>query len=75
MVCLMIYGKMVKVLKADKDWIFGALALFYTWAVHDQHSLTTFPKYTVGFAAGLGFYVAIRKFKPEWLPEGARASS
>jgi MFS family permease len=75
MVCLMIYGKLVKVLGADRDWIFGALALLYTWGVHDQHSFTSFPKYTFGFACGLGLYVLIRKLKPEWIPEGARASS
>jgi MFS family permease len=75
MVCLMIYGKLVKVLPAEKDWAFAALALAYTWAVHDQHSFTSFPKYAVGFGVGLGFYFVVRKFKPEWIPEGARASS
>jgi dipeptide/tripeptide permease len=75
MVCLIIYGKLVKILTADKDWIFAVLALSYTWVVHDQHSFTSMPKYTIGFGMGVGFYLLLRKYKPEWVPEGARASS
>ncbi len=74
MVGLIVYGKLVKVLTEKHDWVFAALVVVYTWLVHDQHSLTTFPRYAFGFACGMGFYVLVRHFKPEWIPEKARDS-
>ncbi len=74
MLGLFLYGYLVKKLTAEQDWIFGLLAIVYTWTIHDQHSFTSFPKYAFGFAVGMGIYVGIRHFKPEWIPEGAGES-
>ena len=71
MVGLLLYGRLVKHLRADQDWLFGVLAVFYTWAVHDEHGM---PKYSLGFAVMMGVYVLLRKYKPQWLPEGAGES-
>jgi len=73
MLGLFLYGWLVKRI-TKKDWFFALLAIVYTWAIHDQHSFTTFPKYSVGFAAGMGMYVLIRRYRPSWIPEGARDS-
>jgi hypothetical protein len=74
MIGLLLYGWLVRKLSPSRDWIFGLLALGYTWLVYDERALTTLPKYTLLFAAGMGLYIGVRKLKPEWLPEGARDS-
>jgi dipeptide/tripeptide permease len=74
MIGLLIYGKLVKVLSDKQDWVFGALVIIYTWLIHDEHTFAKFPRYSVGFACGMLLYVAIRKYKPAWLPDGAKSS-
>lgn len=71
---LFIYGWLVKRLRPKQDWLFALLAVAYTWAIHDQHTLASFPKYSFGFAVGMGLYVLMRRYKPHWIPEGAKAS-
>ena len=75
MIGLMIYGKLVRVLGERSDWIFAVLVLVYTWAVHDQHRFDQLPVYTAVFGAGMAVYATLRRFRPEWLPAGARGSS
>ena len=75
MVGLVIYGRLVQVLDEKKDWVFAVLVLVYTWAVHDQHRFDQFPLYTTVFASGMALYATLRRYKPEWLPAGARDSS
>lgn len=75
MLGLLVYGWLVKKLDASQSWIFAAMVIVYTWAVHDEHSFTKWPFYTSIFAAGMGLYLALKHFKPEWLPETSRESS
>ena len=74
MLGLFLYGYLVKKLSVKSDWVFALLAIAYTWAVHDQHTVSSFPKYAVGFATGMGIYVVLRHIKPSWIPEGAGES-
>jgi hypothetical protein len=74
MLCLFLYGWLVKVLEPHQEWIYGALTLLYTWVIHDDHAFNRVPRFSIGFAAGMAIYVLVRKHKPAWLPEGARAS-
>ena len=67
MIGLFVYAAMVKRLSPKQDWVFAALALGYTALIYDW-------RVVLGFASGMGVYVAIRKFKPEWIPVGARES-
>ena len=53
------------------EWVYGGLALAYTWVIYDERSFLT-PWYTLLFAACMGLYVTLRKFQPAWIPEGAR---
>ncbi len=75
MLGLFLYGWLVKKLSAKQDWIFAVLAVVYTWAIHDERTFTSFPTYSLGFATGMVIYVLIRKYRPQWIPEGAKTSS
>jgi hypothetical protein len=74
MVCLFLYGFLVKRIEGNADGLFTGLAVAYTWVVHDQHAFTSVPVYSLGFGFGMVVYILLRRHRPEWLPQGANAS-
>jgi dipeptide/tripeptide permease len=75
MVGLLAYGWLVKKLRAKDEWVFAAMALLYSWAIFDERSFTRVPRYALGFGSAMLLYVVVRKYRPAWLPAGAKASS
>ena len=71
MIGLLFYGWLVEKIGERHEWLYAALALGYTWFIHDERVVTSIPTYTALFGTGMGLYVLIRKVRPSWIPQGA----